>query len=94
MTSSPTDSDLYTIRFWRITLARIVRGAATAVATILTGQTIGAVPSVPWHLLASSAATGAVMSLAASLSTLAINDDTQPRIARLIGGTGTNGANQ
>ncbi len=71
-----TRPELYSLSFWLVTIARVVRGAAVGGTAVLGAQAFDTLGSVPWQGLASGCVVGALMSLGASLGNMLIPDNT------------------
>lgn len=59
--------ELFTLTFWMITVARVVRGAAVGGTAVLGAGHFDTFNAVPWNGYLAGCAVGALMSLGASL---------------------------
>lgn len=81
--------ELFTLQFWLIVIARVVRGAAVGGTAGLGAGAFDTLASVPWQAALTGTIIGAIMSLAASLANQFIPDtNTGNTIARFTGGQG------
>lgn len=84
-----TRPELYTLHFWLITIARVVRGAAVGGTAVLGAGAFDTLAAVPWQGFITGSIVGAIMSLSASLANQFIPDGTTNAVvARFTGGRG------
>lgn len=84
---SNTRPELFTITFWLIAIARMVRGAAVGGTAVLGySQGFEHLVDVPWDGLLTGCVIGAIMSLGASLGNQFIPNAAPPAVAALLSG--------
>lgn len=71
-----TRPELYSLSFWLIAVARVVRGAAVGGTAVLGAGAFDTLSAVPWNGFITGAIIGAIMSLGASLGNMLIPDNT------------------
>lgn len=67
--------ELFTLPFWLVTIARVVRGAAVGGTAGLGAGVFDSLAAVPWQSAITGCVIGAIMSLAASLANMVIPTD-------------------
>lgn len=67
--------ELFTLTFWLITIARVVRGAAVGGTAAFGAGAFDTIAALPWQGFLTGAAVGAIMSLLASLGTMFIPEN-------------------
>jgi len=78
--------ELFTISFWLLTVARVVRGAAVGGTAVIGAGQFDTLGTVPWNGFVTGCLVGGIMSLLASLGNQFIPDAAPPGVAALLSG--------
>lgn len=69
-----TESELYTLAFWKTTIARAISFAAATAASVLTNASFDGIKDVPWYGVISTAAMSGIIVLCTLVGGAAIRD--------------------